>query len=162
MGDLGGLTSQLTPSSFGRDVKLGVPCLDAACTVGPNKLSVARNPDKPTQNKLKTKQNSKRKNIHGVSESCKSVENSKIRDRKRSKIENAQQLKPETHRRRGLWGDGILEPEDPERSYQKREIPQERKAKTQNCTSEQKSSIFVSNLPLVSALLFSLTPCALF
>ena len=27
---------QLTPPSFGRDVKLGVPCLDAACTVGLN------------------------------------------------------------------------------------------------------------------------------
>ena len=26
--------SQLTSPSFGRDVKLGVPCLDAACTVG--------------------------------------------------------------------------------------------------------------------------------
>ena len=50
MGDLGGLTSQLTSSSFGRDVKLGVPCLDAACTVG----LVARNSDKPSQNKLKT------------------------------------------------------------------------------------------------------------
>ena len=36
MGDLGGLTSQLTLSSFGRDVKLGVPCLDAPCTVGLN------------------------------------------------------------------------------------------------------------------------------
>ena len=36
MGDLGGLTSQLTSSSFGRDVKLGVPCLHAACTVGLN------------------------------------------------------------------------------------------------------------------------------
>ena len=36
MGDLRGLTSQLTSSSFGRDVKLGVPCLDAACTVGLN------------------------------------------------------------------------------------------------------------------------------
>ena len=36
MGDLGGLTSQLTSSSFGRDVKLGVPCLDAACTVSLN------------------------------------------------------------------------------------------------------------------------------
>ena len=55
MGDLGGLTSQLTSSSFGRDVKLGVPCLDAACTVGLNHFSVARNLDKPTQNKLKTK-----------------------------------------------------------------------------------------------------------
>ena len=55
MGDLGGLTSQLTSSSFGRDVKQGVPCLDAACTVGLNYLSVARNPDKPTKNKLKTK-----------------------------------------------------------------------------------------------------------
>ena len=29
-----GLQSRLTSSSFGRDVKLGVPCLDAACTVG--------------------------------------------------------------------------------------------------------------------------------
>ena len=36
MGDLGGLTLQLTLSSFGRDVKLGVPCLDVACTVGLN------------------------------------------------------------------------------------------------------------------------------
>ena len=27
-------TKQLTPPSFGRDAKLGVPCLDAACTVG--------------------------------------------------------------------------------------------------------------------------------
>ena len=36
MGDHGGLTSQLTSSSFGRDVKLGVPCLDAACNVGLN------------------------------------------------------------------------------------------------------------------------------
>ena len=36
MGDLGDLTSQLTSSSFGRDVKLGVPCLDAACTMGLN------------------------------------------------------------------------------------------------------------------------------
>ena len=27
---------QLTPPSFGRDVKLGVPCLDAACMVGLN------------------------------------------------------------------------------------------------------------------------------
>ena len=36
MGDLGGLTSQLTLSSFRTDVKLGVPCLDAACTVGLN------------------------------------------------------------------------------------------------------------------------------
>ena len=36
MGDLGGLTSQITSSSFRRDVKLGVPCLDAACTVGLN------------------------------------------------------------------------------------------------------------------------------
>ena len=25
---------QLTPPSFGRDVKLGVPCLDEACIVG--------------------------------------------------------------------------------------------------------------------------------
>ena len=25
---------QLTPPSFGRDVKLGFPCLDAACIVG--------------------------------------------------------------------------------------------------------------------------------
>ena len=36
MGDLGGLISQLTSSSFGRDIKVGVPCLDAACTVGLN------------------------------------------------------------------------------------------------------------------------------
>ena len=56
MGDLGGLTSQLFSSSFGRNVKLGVPCLDAACTVGLNWLSVARNLDKPTQKKLKTKE----------------------------------------------------------------------------------------------------------
>ena len=33
---LRGLTSQLAALSFGRDVKLGVPCLDAACTVGLN------------------------------------------------------------------------------------------------------------------------------
>ena len=54
MGDLRGLTSQLI-SSFGRDIKLGVPCLDVACTVGLNQLSFARNSDKPTQNKLKNK-----------------------------------------------------------------------------------------------------------
>ena len=30
------LTSQRTLPSFRRDVKLGVPCLDAACTVGLN------------------------------------------------------------------------------------------------------------------------------
>ena len=36
IGDHGDLTSQLTPSSFGRDAKLGVPCLDAACTMGLN------------------------------------------------------------------------------------------------------------------------------
>ena len=65
MGDLGGLVSQLTSSSFRRDVKLGLACLDAACTVGLNDLSVARNPDKPTQNKLKTnKQTSKQTNPH--------------------------------------------------------------------------------------------------
>ena len=29
---------QLTPPSFGRDVKLGVPCLDAAC-IGLNQLN---------------------------------------------------------------------------------------------------------------------------
>ena len=40
MGDLGGLTSQFTSPSFRRDVKLGVPCLDAACTVGLNLLSL--------------------------------------------------------------------------------------------------------------------------
>ena len=51
MGDLAGLTLQLTSSSFGRDI--GVPCMDAACTMDLNQLSVARNPDKPTQNKLK-------------------------------------------------------------------------------------------------------------
>ena len=55
MGDLEGLTSQLISSSFGGDVKLGVPSLDAECTVGLNALSVARNLDKPFQNKLKNK-----------------------------------------------------------------------------------------------------------
>ena len=35
MDDLGGLTSQLTSSSFRRDVKLGVPGLGAACNCGP-------------------------------------------------------------------------------------------------------------------------------
>ena len=30
---------QLIPLSFGRDVKLGVPCLDAACIVGLNLLN---------------------------------------------------------------------------------------------------------------------------
>ena len=54
MGDLGDLTSQLISSSFARDVILGVPCLDAAFTMGLNHCSVARNLDKPTQNKLKT------------------------------------------------------------------------------------------------------------
>ena len=53
MSDVGGLTSQLTSSSFGRDVKLGVLCLDAAYTVGLNQLSVARTPDKATQNNMK-------------------------------------------------------------------------------------------------------------
>ena len=38
MGDLGGLTSQLTLPSLGRDVKLGVPCLTTACIVGLNWL----------------------------------------------------------------------------------------------------------------------------
>ena len=33
-GELGGLTSQLTSSYLGRDAKLGVQCLDAACTEG--------------------------------------------------------------------------------------------------------------------------------
>ena len=55
MGDLRGLTSQLSSSSFAKAVKLGVPFLDAACTVGLNYLSVARNPVKPTQSKLKYK-----------------------------------------------------------------------------------------------------------
>ena len=55
MGDLRGLTSQFTSPSFGRDVNLGVPCLDAACTVGLNQLSVAKNPDKPTKKNRKTK-----------------------------------------------------------------------------------------------------------
>ena len=55
MGDLGGLTSQLTSSSSRRDVKLGVSCLDAACTVGLNQLLVAGNPGKPNQNRLKGK-----------------------------------------------------------------------------------------------------------
>ena len=41
---------------LGGNVKLEVPCKDAACTVGLNQLSVARNPDKPTQNKFKNKQ----------------------------------------------------------------------------------------------------------
>ena len=27
---------ELTPPSFGRDVKLGIPCMDAACIVGLN------------------------------------------------------------------------------------------------------------------------------
>ena len=36
VGNLRGLTSQLTSPSFGGDVKLGVPCLDMACTVGLN------------------------------------------------------------------------------------------------------------------------------
>ena len=63
MGDLGGLTSQLTSSSFGRDAELGVRCLDAACTVGLNSLSKARNPDKPTQNKLKTNKNKQMKEM---------------------------------------------------------------------------------------------------
>ena len=36
MGDPGGPTSQLTSSCFEREVELGVPCLDAACTVGLN------------------------------------------------------------------------------------------------------------------------------
>ena len=61
MGDLGGLTSQLTSSSFGRDVKLEVPCLDAAFAVGLIWLSVARNPDGPTQNKWKSKTNKQNK-----------------------------------------------------------------------------------------------------
>ena len=43
MGDLGGLTSQLTSSYFGKDVKIGVPCLDAACMVSLNWLLIARN-----------------------------------------------------------------------------------------------------------------------
>ena len=60
MGDLGGLTSQLTSSSFKRDVKLGFPCRDAACAMDLNLLSVARNPDKPTQNKLKSKKKNAR------------------------------------------------------------------------------------------------------
>ena len=55
----GGLTSQLTSSSFGRDVKIGVPCLDAAYTVGLKKHSEGRNPDKPIQNKLKTNKQTK-------------------------------------------------------------------------------------------------------
>ena len=35
MGDLGGLTSQLTSLSFGRDVTLGDPCLTEAMCSGP-------------------------------------------------------------------------------------------------------------------------------
>ena len=42
-------------SNSGWDVKLGVPCLAAACTMSLNKLSVAKNVDKPTQSKLKNK-----------------------------------------------------------------------------------------------------------
>ena len=41
-------------------------------------------------------------------------------------------------------------------------IPQAKKAKARNITSEQTSSIFVSNLPLFSAFSFSPTPCASF
>ena len=59
MDDLGRLKSQLTSSYFGRDVKVGVSCLDAACTVGLYYFSVVRNPDKPTQNKLKKKNKNK-------------------------------------------------------------------------------------------------------
>ena len=62
MGDLGGVTSQLTSSSYGRDVKLEVPCLDAACTVG-LELSVARSPDEPTQNKLETNKKTKQRAV---------------------------------------------------------------------------------------------------
>ena len=59
MGDIGGLNSHLTSSSFGRDVKLGVPCLNAACTVGLNHISVARNPVKLTQNKVRNEKQTK-------------------------------------------------------------------------------------------------------
>ena len=52
MSDLRGLTSQISSPSFGKDVKLGVPCLTAACTVGLNQLYVTKKPDKLTQNKL--------------------------------------------------------------------------------------------------------------
>ena len=57
MGDLGGLTSQVKSPRRPSEgtLNLGVPCLDAACTVGLNYLSVARNPEKPIQNKLKNK-----------------------------------------------------------------------------------------------------------
>ena len=73
MADLGGLTSQLTSSSFGRDAKLGARCLDVACTVDLNYLSVARNPDKPAQNKLKTNNNNKHRdrkkmNVYSLNE----------------------------------------------------------------------------------------------
>ena len=73
MGELGGLISQLTSSSFGRDVKLGAPCLDAACKVGLNYLSVARNPAKPTPKKLKTNNNNKHRdrkimNVYSLNE----------------------------------------------------------------------------------------------
>ena len=37
------MTSPLTSSSLGRDVKLGVPCLGAACIVGLHKLQIAGN-----------------------------------------------------------------------------------------------------------------------
>ena len=36
MGDFGGLILQLTSLSFGKDVKVGVTCLGAACKVGLN------------------------------------------------------------------------------------------------------------------------------
>ena len=52
MGDLEGLTAQLTSPSFGKDVKLGVPCLTVACIMGLNHLYVARKSDKPAQNKF--------------------------------------------------------------------------------------------------------------
>ena len=51
----GWVTSEACPHNqpsrpFGRDVKIGVPCLDVECTVGLSYISVARSPDKPTQN----------------------------------------------------------------------------------------------------------------
>ena len=53
MGSLGGPDLKTHLIVLRKGLKLGVPRLDAGCTVGLNSLSVARNPDKPTQNKLK-------------------------------------------------------------------------------------------------------------
>ncbi len=42
MGTGGGICPEIV-SSFGKDVKLRVPCLDAACKVGPKSAEKARN-----------------------------------------------------------------------------------------------------------------------